>query len=304
MKNRRILYYCLNLVAIALVFGVLAAIYTYSREYMNKFYISLAIAAISLVLFVILFIQYNFASRELKLRWALCLTAKLDKNADFANELKSVISNFEKDNDKQKNIIPKPNFYGTKRFCDFSVIKSGSICYGCVVEGNLKLFSPSKFVNQVLPAVIVYSYDEFYQKNPFELKSIAKRLFNDRNSNFLKKETDYFANVPLSNEIAGDRKVYATTIMVCRRHLPLGGFPSSNLIIPVIANPENSDSVFIVDSKYWTENIIANYLCDIMLNRNVVNDKMPDDKVQSIFGELQNNTSEHNEESADNTLND
>ncbi len=301
MKNRRILYYCLNLVAIVLVFGVLSAIYAYSNGYTNKFYISLAIAIISLILFVILFIQYNFANHELKVRWVSYLTAKLDENVDFENELQNVISNFDSDKDKHKNIIPKPNFYGTKRFCDYSVIKNGSICYGCVVEGNLKLFSPSKFVNQVLPAVLVYSYDEFYSKNPLELKQIARTLFNERNNNFLKNEKDYFANIPVVNELVKDRKVYVTTVMVCRRHLPWGGFPSGNLIVPVIANPENSDSVFIVDSKYWTKNLIASYLSDIKLNKIAVSEEMPDDKVESIFGELINSDTKQNDDNNDNT---
>lgn len=301
MKNRRILYYCLNFVAIVLVFGVLSAIYAYSNGYTNKFYISLAIAIISLILFVILFIQYNFANHELKVRWVSYLTAKLDENVDFENELQNVISNFDSDKDKQKNIIPKPNFYGTKRFCDYRVIKNGSICYGCLVEANLKLFSPSKFVNQVLPAVLVYSYDEFYSKNPCELKNIARVLFNDRNNNFLKNEKKYFANIPVSNKITADRKVYVTTIMVCRRHLPLGGFPSSHLILPVIANPDISDSVFIVDSKYWTKNLIASYLSDIKLNKIAVSEEMPDDKVESIFGELINSDTKQNDDNNDNT---
>ena len=89
--------------------------------------------------------------------------------------------------------------------------------------------------------------------------------------------------------------------MVCRRHLPWGGFPSGNLIVPVIANPENSDSVFIVDSKYWTKNLIASYLSDIKLNKIAVSEEMPDDKVESIFGELINSDTKQNDDNNDNT---
>lgn len=284
MNKHRALYYCMNVDAIFIIFGIISAIYAYTKEDSKKYYIAVAITAISIVLFIVLYILYNFADHDLKVRWASYLGIKLEDNVDYEKEIEVIKQNFNSDTDRQKNVIAKPNFGETKPFCDFNVIKNGDIYYACVVEANLKLFAPSKFVHQVLPAVVVYSLDEFYNKNPFELKNIAKTLYAERHNNILKNETNYFSNIKITNDGLKDKNVYMTTIMAYRKHLPWGGLPSSNLIVPVIANPNSSTSVFILDSKYWTNSLIAGYLNDIISQDSQNN--MPNNKVEDIFGDL------------------
>ena len=80
MKKRRILYFCLNLIALAIVFGILAALYTFGKDDFQKFYLSLGVIGVSIILFVILYFQYNFADSELKRRWTSYLSLRLDEN--------------------------------------------------------------------------------------------------------------------------------------------------------------------------------------------------------------------------------
>ncbi len=109
-------------------------------------------------------------------------------------------------------------------------------------------------------------------------------MYAERHNNILKNETNYFSNIKITNDGLKDKNVYMTTIMAYRKHLPWGGLPSSNLIVPVIANPNSSTSVFILDSKYWTNSLIAGYLNDIISQDSQNN--MPNNKVEDIFGDL------------------
>ncbi len=72
--------------------------------------------------------------------------------------------------------------------------------------------------------------------------------------------------------------------MVYRKHLPWGGFPGSHLILPIIANPQSSSSAFIVDSKYWSKNIVASFFNEILNNK--PENPISNDKLENIFGEF------------------
>lgn len=285
MKKRRILYFCLNLIALAIVFGILAALYTFGKDDFQKFYLSLGVIGVSIILFVILYFQYNFADGELKRRWTSYLSLRLDENINFADELEIVKENFQSDKDTQKNMIPVPSLARNKPYFDFSVLKNGSMGYGCLIEANMKLFSPSKYVHQVLPAAIIYSFDKYFDSNPLELKTIAHNLIKDRRNNFLKNETQYFSNIKVEGYGENGRCVYATVVMVYRKHLPWGGFPGSHLILPILANPQSSSSAFIVDSKYWSKNVIASFFNEILNNK--PENPISNDKLENIFGDFE-----------------
>lgn len=295
MKKRRLLYLGLNCAGVVISFGVIGALYFYVREDMTKFFIGLAIAAIGLIFFVSLFCAYNFADRELKQRWVSYVMIKRSEQVDYQEELIKTKNKYDQDSDNNKNIIPNPNVRGVKQLLDFEVLKTGNIGYGCVVEANVKLFSPSKFVHQVLPAVFAYSFDEHYQKNPFELKEIAKEFYSKEKNNILKDQTKMFTNYKISDNLTGGKQVFATVILVYRKHLPWGGFPSPNLVVPVIAAPEKSTSAFILDSKYWSDNLIYDFLKGV-IPQYIQNDENPvsNDKVSEIFGELTNENKENN----------
>lgn len=288
MNRRRILYYALNLVGVVIAFGVISAIYTFSHNDMRKFYISLGIAVVAVVLFIILYFAYNFADRNLKQLWFKLLICNPDKTPDYAKDLEITKNNFDSDTNSQKNKIVKPNFRGAKQLCDFSVLKKGTMCYGCVVEANTKIFVVSKFVHQVFPAVIIYSLDEYYINNPMELKEIANELYKNKNNNFLRNEYTYFFHKSVDEKLTKGRKVYATTMLLYRYHLPLGGLPSEHLVLPVIVNPESCNSIFAVDCRYWSENIVGQFLREVKGRANIITDitdiEVSNEKVNDIFG--------------------
>lgn len=295
MKKRRLLYLGLNGAGVIIAFGVIGALYFYTREDMTKFFIGLAIAAIGLIFFVTLYCSYNFADRELKQRWVSYVMLKKSNEIDYKDELTQTKNKYDQDSDNQKNMIPNPNARGVKHLMDFGVLKTGKITYGCLVEANLKLFTPSKFVHQVLPAVIVYSFNEDLQSNPSKLKEISIEFFKQQKDNVLKNETNMFTNYKISEEITGGKEAFATVVLVYRKHLPWGGFPGSQLIFPVIANPEQSSSAFILDSKYWSDNLIVQFLQNVTPNIEPAKDEPIDNaKVEEIFGSLNNDSNTEN----------
>lgn len=199
----------------------------------------------------------------------------------YENELSKVREKFISDTNDEKNVFEK----GIQRngqfsaLYDFNVIKTGKIYYGCFVKANKLLLDQANkllFMDTAkippLPGVIVYSQDPHFEKNPLDLIPIASCLLENKNSNILRFETEFFTNIELpAKPIDGKdlymtkgKKVYMTTIFFNKEHLPTHKLCGK--IFPVIADPLNSTSVFVVDEKYWTEDLIANFVHDNFKN--------------------------------------
>lgn len=176
--------------------------------------------------------------------------------SDYRSELEAVRENFSKDSDPLKNKIGVFPFVGSAPFYDFNVINTGKIYYSYLVEANESLFFNRRIDRMTLPAVVVYSTDPYYESNPLALKEIAESLFANKSRNFLRNESQLFTAKKLTDREG--RTVYATTIMVYRKHLPL--YCLSDSLLPLIADPQNSTSVFFVDCKYWTDSLIGNFV--------------------------------------------
>ena len=219
----------------------------------------LVAAIISIVIgVVLLIIGYRFTfciDKETAQIIARYSSYPAQKISDFQSELETVRENFGKDTDSDKNKIGVFPFVGSAPFYDFSVIKSGKIYYSYLVEANSSLFQNRRMDRMTLPAVVVYSTDERYESDPLALKEIAEKLFANKNHNFLRNDMEYFTAKKLADK---DHNIYVTTIMVYRKHLPL--YCLSDSLLPIIADPEKSTSVFFVDSKYWTDSLIGNFV--------------------------------------------
>jgi hypothetical protein len=189
------------------------------------------------------------------------LTYPLNEITDFKKELSDVRASFEADTDKDKNRVLKGNYKNAAAFAkpyyDLNVVNIGRIYYGALVMANSQLFKKTRAF-PVLPGVIVYSTDGYFESNPLELKKIAQYFFDNRNFNILRNEKQYFSNILLPADKTGGRQVYMTTLMIAREHLPQYRLCSG--LFPVIAAPGRSTSVFIADCKYWTKDLIANFI--------------------------------------------
>lgn len=259
MKKRKILLFIAKCALIAGWSGVLAIYVAVSKEILPLFIAGIVAAAAGLISAPILYLVASFPDKALKREWISYLTVeKEDGPTDFTAALEKTRLNYSNDGDPQKNTFLKPLYSNAKPLCDFTALNTGKIYYGCLVMANENLFKYSRFVNKVLPAVVIYSKDEYLNANPEELLKIAEKL-ETSNEGPLKNQTKFFTEMKLSEELAGDREIFMATILICKRQLPLGKFFSYRLF-PVIAAPQTSLPAFAVDCKYWADELIYDFI--------------------------------------------
>ena len=174
--------------------------------------------------------------------------------SDYKPELEAMRAKSAGDGNPQKNVFPKRIYMGADPLYDFNVIKNGKIYYAYIIDAAPAIVTNTNLASSVLPATVVYSVDEYYEKNPLELKKIAKRISNGR---ALKAEGNWDVRVRIKDAPQDGRDLIISSVMVYRTHLPTGCL--SDGLVPVIANPATSTSVFIADFKYWTDNFIGNF---------------------------------------------
>lgn len=180
-----------------------------------------------------------------------------EDNPDYLKEIEAVRENFAADTNPDKNMTLKPGYGPNKKFYDRSVITTGKVRYGYLVEANNEMFRFKDLQTVVLPGVVIYSTDDYFDTHPLALKQIANALFADRRSNMLRNELKYFTAQRVPDNLTGGREVFITTIMFYRLHLPLGYLSDS--LLPLIADPQHP-AAFVVDVKYWTNPLIGNFV--------------------------------------------
>ncbi len=178
---------------------------------------------------------------------------------DYQKELAFVREQFEKDTSSFKNLVQTNGREFWKILSDRTAINAGKVCYGYLIQANTQLFT-SKNKYLALPATIVYSHDEYYEKKPLELQKIAYALFENRDNNGLGNETEYKIRIPVPQEICEGREVYFSSVLIDRHQLPFGFLTSG--LMPVIAHTQKETSIFVVDCKYWSNALITNFIRD------------------------------------------
>lgn len=232
--------------------GLITTCFTIGKEELRPVSVAaIIVVVIACVACMILQKLYTSPGNELESRWRAYSAIPRDKITDFAAELEEVRKNYEEDTDPNKNYVGKFKAFKGER----PVQETGKIYYAHLVEANSALFKRN-FSSFTLPGVVVYSKDEYYAKNPYELAETAGRLYANKRNNLLKNELKYFYNEKMTDEQG--RELFITTIFLHRFHLPDGYLRGS--LFPVIADPENCKAVFAVDSIYWTEKLIANFM--------------------------------------------
>ncbi len=167
--------------------------------------------------------------------------------------------------DKRYNTLVKPSWMRNNNDRRFEVIytdqkllfKKGKIMLGRIVQANSMLFKPGKYD---CPAAMIFTEDTFFEENPQKLGEIASNLFEIKGKatedEELQKFSDILAdemvpvfNIDVPDKITYGKKVYFTTFMVIRKHLPVGYI--SNNTFPILACPEETEATIILPSKYW-----------------------------------------------------
>ncbi len=192
------------------------------------------------------------------------VTLPLNPIDDFKAELNQMRSSFAADANPEKNrVLGKYQSVAVwaKPFYDHHVVDVGNIYYGALVQANGRLFKKTR-TNPVLPGVVIYSTDEYFGSNPIALKEIADALYADKAFNDLGNEDKFYTPTPLPTDLTDGRRVLITTVMIARKHLPQYRLTGGHTILPVIAAPQKSTTVFVADSRYWTNDFIAQFIHD------------------------------------------
>ncbi len=201
------------------------------------------------------------AAKDAKRREAY-LSYPLNPINDYKAELNQIRINFTADTNPEKNrVLGKYQSADAwaKPFYDNHAIDVGEIYYAVLVQANGKLFQKKK-TNPVLPGVVIYSTDEYFESDPNALKKIANALYADKAFNDLRFEDKFYTPTPLSTDLTDGRRVFISSVMIARKHLPQYKLTGQHTILPVIAAPQKSTSVFVADCKYWTNDLIAQFL--------------------------------------------
>jgi len=190
------------------------------------------------------------------------LSYPLNPFHDYKVELSQMRTSFAADANPDKNrVLGKFQSVAVwaKPFYDHHVVTVGDIYYGVLLQANSRLFKKTR-TNPVLPGVVIYSTDEYFESNPNALKEIADALYADKAFNDLRLEDKLYTPTPLSTELTDGRRVMISSVMIARKHLPQYRLTGEHTILPVIAAPQKSTTVFVADCKYWTNDLIAQFI--------------------------------------------
>ncbi|MCD8041199.1 MAG: hypothetical protein LUF82_06760 [Clostridia bacterium] len=181
---------------------------------------------------------------------------------DYQSEIEKIRSNYFNDTNTDKyirnvNKLSKCKVSGKKIDCskllDLNVLKTGKIYYGCVAGANSTFYTPS-YMNKYGIVFVVYSTDSYFDTHPEELAKISKGVTSGDLFSFY-PDSKLIFNELLPKDVTGGREIIITSAATERWRLPMGYI--SGDIVPVIA--DINTSAFIVDCRYWTENLIGSY---------------------------------------------
>ncbi|HOQ01597.1 MAG TPA: hypothetical protein PK604_12425 [Acetivibrio clariflavus] len=138
----------------------------------------------------------------------------------------------------------------------------GKIVLACIFKANSLLFKNGK---TDYPAAVIFSEDPYFEENFYELDLIVESLIDisdgySADSEFrnlariLNDERSAHFNILLPPTISNGRKVYFTTIMVHRKHLPSKCLKSDRFLLLVC--PSKTKASIILPYRYWDIKLI------------------------------------------------
>ena len=143
-----------------------------------------------------------------------------------------------------------------------TVLTEGYVVWSHLVQANSNLFSPKS--KDDCPAAVIYSPQIHWGDPLMPLADMAQAVFELREKasesprerllgKMLADEYVRFFDEELPSSIAADARVLLTSIMVHRKHLPLGHLASSYL--PLVVHPKTPASM-ILPAKYWDVDLV------------------------------------------------
>ena len=136
------------------------------------------------------------------------------------------------------------------------LLAHGRVVWGSVVQAEASLFRPGRGDR---PALVIYSPDPAFDEMPDDLQDIAGRLFGLRGTAPADPDLADFAAMlgdpsrrpsrrPVPRPLVGSLPVFATTVLVARRHLPDRHLAAGTF--PLVVHPE-TDSTMLLPGRFW-----------------------------------------------------
>jgi hypothetical protein len=143
------------------------------------------------------------------------------------------------------------------------LLAHGRVVWASVVQADASLFRRGRGDR---PATVIYSPDPAFDDMPGDLQDIAARLFALRPepadpdppetadpdllafAGMLRGPEPRPSRTPVPRPLVGSLPVYATTVLVARRHVP--GRRLAAGTFPLIIHPE-TDSTMILPGRFW-----------------------------------------------------
>ena len=134
----------------------------------------------------------------------------------------------------------------------------GKVLYAYIYKCDESLFD--RYPREDKPAVIIFSEDPEFEKNPDNLRQFGEKIeilgASDIIHDSLRPLYEMLSendprpmNIMLPSAVSRDKKIYLTTILVHKKFLPQSML--SRRIIPVVADIQNSKNTTLLGSSYW-----------------------------------------------------
>lgn len=178
--------------------------------------------------------------------------------------------------DKQYNKLTQPAWMKQMKDTRFQsqyrdqeiLLTRGDVVFAHLIQANSLLFQPG---DNDAPAAIVFSSDRYYDDHVDELLTLGHAMFDLKGKTHDDPELERFAkaitdevsalfNFKLPEKITDGRKVYYSTIVVHRKHLPTKYLKTG--WFPVLVQPETTEACMILPSKYWAPNLVKSWSLD------------------------------------------
>jgi hypothetical protein len=141
--------------------------------------------------------------------------------------------------------------------------REGKVVWAHVVQANSNIFKPGPTDHG---AEMVWSDDPYYDTHPQELATIAHELFSLKRVDQADPETATFSRMlaneliralrlPVPRRFTGGRNAYQSSMMLTRRHLPMGYMARGLMLVWV--HPDPNGGVLLVPAAYWPASLTS-----------------------------------------------
>lgn len=145
------------------------------------------------------------------------------------------------------------------------LFEKGHIGWAYIVQANEKLYRPGRLS---YPAIIIYSFDKYFDDKLSELSSIASFLLSLKMEPDVPTELKIFKSIVanrfsllfnrrLPNSISQGKMIFLTSIIIHRKHLPVNHLKAH--WFPILSHPKKTSATIVFPSRYWEKSLVERW---------------------------------------------